>query len=136
MAGPITYNELKAQKSGQDMAAQAANNQAATRQGVQGEVAGSKNAALQRAMSTYGNEGGLGQIDPGPAVMQATNAAQGFNTQEEYDTAMIDAVGAGKADPRVVLEDPNMSDMAKEMLLGLLQGGPQDTAPAGLGQVR
>ena len=132
MAGPITYNELKAQKSGQDMAAQAANNQAATRQGVQGEVAGSKNAALQKAMSTYG----LGQIDPGPAVMQATNAAQGFNTQEEYDTAMIDAVGAGKADPRVVLEDPNMSDMAKEMLLGLLQGGPQDTAPAGLGQVR
>ena len=130
MAQAPTYNDIRANQQAQAQAASAAQAQQATGQQVQGEVQSNKNAILQDYMN---KQRGLG--NPNEAVMNATNMAQGMN-QEQYATAAVDAVMAGKLDPAVFMEDPSIPDDYKTMILGLMQGGPQDEAPVGLGQVR
>ena len=134
MAQAPTYNDIRANKQAQVEAANAAQAQQATGQQVQGEVQGNRNAVLDRAMSEYASRGnGLGS--PNAAVMNATNMAQGRD-QEQYATAAVDAVIKGKLDPAVFMEDPSIPDDYKTMVLGLMQGGPQDQAPEGLGQIQ
>ena len=130
MAQAPTYNDIRANQQAQAQAAAAAQAQQSTGQQVQSEVQGNKNAVLQDYMS---KQRGLG--NPNEAVMNATNMAQGMN-QEQYATAAVDAVINGKLEPAVFMEDPSIPDDYKTMVLGLMQGGPQDQAPAGLGQVR
>ena len=130
MAQAPTYNDIRANQQAQSQAASAAQAQQATGQQVQGEVQGNKNAILQDYMK---KQRGLG--NPNEAVMNAANMAQGRD-QEQYATAAVDAVMAGKLDPAVFMEDPSIPDDYKTMVLGLMQGGPQDQAPVGLGQVR
>lgn len=130
MAQAPTYNDIRANKQAQAEAANAAQAQQATGQQVQGEVQGNKNAILQDYMN---KQRGLG--NPNEAVMNAANMAQGKN-QEQYATAAVDAVMNGKLSPAVFMEDPSIPDDYKTMVLGLMQGGPQDQAPVGLGQVR
>ena len=125
-----TYNDIRANKQAQAEAANAAQAQQATGQQVQGEVQSNKNAVLQDYMN---KQRGLG--NPNAAVMNATNMAQGRD-QEQYATAAVDAVMNGKLSPAVFMEDPSIPDDYKTMVLGLMQGGPQDQAPVGLGQVR
>ena len=130
MAQAPTYNDIRANQQAQAQAASAAQAQQATGQQVQGEVQSNKNAVLQDYMN---KQRGLG--NPNAAVMNATNMAQGMN-QEQYATAAVDAVMAGKLEPAVFMEDPSIPDDYKTMVLGLMQGGPQDQAPAGLGQIQ
>lgn len=130
MAQAPTYNDIRANQQAQAQAASAAQAQQATGQQVQGEVQSNKNAVLQDYMN---KQRGLG--NPNEAVMNATNMAQGRN-QEQYATAAVDAVMNGKLSPAVFMEDPSIPDDYKTMILGLMQGGPQDQAPVGLGQVR
>lgn len=130
MAQAPTYNDIRANQQAQAQAASAAQAQQATGQQVQGEVQGNKNAILEDYMK---KQRGLG--NPNEAVMNATNMAQGMN-QEQYATAAVDAVINGKLDPAVFMEDPSIPDDYKTMVLGLMQGGPQDQAPAGLGQIQ
>ena len=130
MAQAPTYNDIRANKQAQAEAASAAQAQQATGQQVQGEVQSNKNAVLQDYMN---KQRGLG--NPNEAVMNATNMAQGMN-QEQYATAAVDAVMNGKLDPAVFMEDPSIPDDYKTMVLGLMQGGPQDQAPEGLGQIQ
>lgn len=130
MAQAPTYNDIRANKQAQAQAASAAQAQQATGQQVQGEVQGNKNAILQDYMN---KQRGLG--NPNEAVMNATNMAQGMN-QEQYATAAVDAVMNGKLEPAVFMEDPSIPDDYKTMVLGLMQGGPQDQAPVGLGQIQ
>lgn len=130
MAQAPTYNDIRANKQAQAEAASAAQAQQATGQQVQGEVQSNKNAVLQDYMN---KQRGLG--NPNEAVMNATNMAQGMN-QEQYATAAVDAVMNGKLEPAVFMEDPSIPDDYKTMVLGLMQGGPQDQAPAGLGQIQ
>ena len=130
MAQAPTYNDIRANQQAQAEAASAAQAQQATGQQVQGEVQGNKNAVLQDYMN---KQRGLG--NPNEAVMNAANMAQGRD-QEQYATAAVDAVMNGKLDPAVFMEDPSIPDDYKTMVLGLMQGGPQDQAPVGLGQVR
>lgn len=130
MAQAPTYNDIRANQQAQAQAASAAQAQQATGQQVQGEVQGNKNAVLQDYMN---KQRGLG--NPNAAVMNATNMAQGMN-QEQYATAAVDAVMNGKLEPAVFMEDPSIPDDYKTMVLGLMQGGPQDQAPAGLGQIQ
>ena len=130
MAQAPTYNDIRANQQAQAQAASAAQAQQATGQQVQGEVQGNKNAVLQDYMN---KQRGLG--NPNEAVMNAANMAQGRN-QEQYATAAVDAVMNGKLEPAVFMEDPSIPDDYKTMVLGLMQGGPQDQAPVGLGQVR
>ena len=133
MAQAPTYNDIRANQQAQAQAASAAQAQQATGQQVQGEVQGNKNAVLQDYMN---KQRGLG--NPNEAVMNAANMAQGRD-QEQYATAAVDAVMNGKLDPAVFMEDPSIPDDYKTMVLGLMQGGPQDQAPApvpGLGQIQ
>ncbi len=130
MAQAPTYNDIRANQQAQAQAASAAQAQQATGQQVQGEVQGNKNAILEDYMK---KQRGLG--NPNEAVMNATNMAQGMN-QEQYATAAVDAVMNGKLEPAVFMEDPSIPDDYKTMVLGLMQGGPQDQAPAGLGQIQ
>ena len=130
MSQAPTYNDIRANQQAQAQAASAAQAQQATGQQVQGEVQSNKNAVLQDYMN---KQRGLG--NPNEAVMNATNMAQGMN-QEQYATAAVDAVMAGKLEPAVFMEDPSIPDDYKTMVLGLMQGGPQDQAPAGLGQIQ
>ena len=130
MSQAPTYNDIRANQQAQAEAANAAQAQQATGQQVQGEVQSNKNAVLQDYMN---KQRGLG--NPNEAVMNATNMAQGMN-QEQYATAAVDAVMAGKLEPAVFMEDPSIPDDYKTMVLGLMQGGPQDQAPAGLGQIQ
>ena len=130
MAQAPTYNDIRANKQAQAESADAAQAQQATGQQVQGEVQSNKNAVLQDYMN---KQRGLG--NPNEAVMNATNMAQGRD-QEQYATAAVDAVMNGKLDPAVFMEDPSIPDDYKTMVLGLMQGGPQDQAPAGLGQIQ
>ena len=130
MSQAPTYNDIRANKQAQAEAASAAQAQQATGQQVQGEVQSNKNAVLQDYMN---KQRGLG--NPNEAVMNATNMAQGMN-QEQYATAAVDAVMNGKLEPAVFMEDPSIPDDYKTMVLGLMQGGPQDQAPAGLGQIQ
>ena len=130
MSQAPTYNDIRANQQAQAQAASAAQAQQATGQQVQGEVQGNKNAILQDYMN---KQRGLG--NPNEAVMNAANMAQGRN-QEQYATAAVDAVMAGKLEPAVFMEDPSIPDDYKTMVLGLMQGGPQDQAPAGLGQIQ
>ena len=130
MAQAPTYNDIRANQQAQAEAANAAQAQQATGQQVQSEVQGNKNAVLQDYMS---KQRGLGNLNE--AVMNAANMAQGRN-QEQYATAAVDAVMNGKLSPAVFMEDPSIPDDYKTMVLGLMQGGPQDQAPVGLGQVR
>ena len=130
MSQAPTYNDIRANKHAQAEAANAAQAQQATGQQVQGEVQSNKNAVLQDYMN---KQRGLG--NPNEAVMNATNMAQGMN-QEQYATAAVDAVMAGKLEPAVFMEDPSIPDDYKTMVLGLMQGGPQDQAPEGLGQIQ
>ena len=130
MAQAPTYNDIRANQQAQAEAANAAQAQQATGQQVQGEVQGNKNAILEDYMK---KQRGLG--NPIEAVMNATNMAQGMN-QEQYATAAVDAVMAGKLEPAVFMEDPSIPDDYKTMVLGLMQGGPQDQAPEGLGQIQ
>ena len=125
-----TYNDIRANQQAQAEAASAAQAQQATGQQVQGEVQGNRNAVLEDYMK---KQRGLG--NPNEAVMNATNMAQGRN-QEQYATAAVDAVMNGKLSPAVFMEDPSIPDDYKTMVLGLMQGGPQDQAPAGLGQIQ
>ena len=129
MAQAPTYNDIRANKQAQVEAANAAQAQQATGQQVQGEVQGNKNVILQKYMA----DKGLG--NPNEAVMNATNMAQGRD-QDQYATAAVDAVMNGKLDPAVFMEDPSIPDDYKTMVLGLMQGGPQDQAPEGLGQIQ
>ena len=131
MAHAPTYNDIRANQQAQAEAASAAQAQQATGQQVQGEVQSNKNAVLQDYMNKQ--QRGLG--NPNEAVMNATNMAQGMN-QEQYATAAVDAVMNGKLDPAVFMEDPSIPDDYKTMVLGLMQGGPQDQAPEGLGQIQ
>ena len=134
MAQAPTYNDIRANQQAQAQAVSAAQAQQATGQQVQGEVQSNKNTVLDRAMAEYaGRDNGLG--NPNAAVMNATNMAQGRD-QEQYATSAVDAVINGKLDPAVFMEDPSIPDDYKTMVLGLMQGGPQDQAPVGLGQVR
>ena len=132
MSQAPTYNDIRAnqQAQAQSQAASAAQAQQATGQQVQGEVQGNRNAVLQDYMN---KQRGLG--NPNAAVMNAANMAQGMN-QEQYATAAVDAVMAGKLETAVFMEDPSIPDDYKTMVLGLMQGGPQDQAPAGLGQIQ
>ena len=130
MAQAPPYNDIRANQQAQAEAANAVQAQQATGQQVQGEVQGNRNAVLQDYMN---KQRGLG--NPNEAVMNAANMAQGRN-QEQYATAAVDAVMNGKLSPAVFMEDPSIPDDYKTMVLGLMQGGPQDQAPAGLGQVR
>ena len=130
MAQVPTYNDIRVKNQADAQAANAVQAQQATGQQVQGEVQGNKNAVLQDYMN---KQRGLG--NPNAAVMNATNMAQGRN-QEQYATAAVDAVMNGKLEPAVFMEDPSIPDDYKTMVLGLMQGGPQDQAPVGLGQVR
>ena len=130
MSQAPTYNDIRANQQAQAQAASAAQAQQATGQQVQGEVQGNKNAILEDYMK---KQRGLG--NPNAAVMNATNMAQGRD-QEQYATAAVDAVINGKLDPAVFMEDPSIPDDYKTMVLGLMQGGPQDQAPAGLGQIQ
>ena len=130
MAQAPTYNDIRANQQAQAQAVSAAQAQQATGQQVQGEVQGNRNAVLEDYMK---KQRGLG--NPNEAVMNATNMAQGMN-QEQYATAAVDAVMNGKLDPAVFMEDPSIPDDYKTMVLGLMQGGPQDQAPAGLGQIQ
>ena len=130
MAQAPTYNDIRANQQAQAQAASAAQAQQATGQQVQGEVQGNRNAVLEDYMK---KQRGLG--NPNEAVMNATNMAQGRN-QEQYATAAVDAVMNGKLSPAVFMEDPSIPDDYKTMVLGLMQGGPQDQAPAGLGQIQ
>ena len=130
MSQAPTYNDIRANQQAQAQAASAAQAQQATGQQVQGEVQSNKNAVLQDYMN---KQRGLG--NPNEAVMNATNMAQGMN-QEQYATAAVDAVMAGKLEPAVFMEDPSIPDDYKTMVLGLMQGGPQDQAPEGLGQIQ
>lgn len=130
MAQAPTYNDIRANQQAQAQAASAAQAQQATGQQVQGEVQGNKNAILEDYMK---KQRGLG--NPNEAVMNATNMAQGMN-QEQYATAAVDAVMNGKLEPAVFMEDPSIPDDYKTMVLGLMRGGPQDQAPAGLGQIQ
>lgn len=130
MSQAPTYNDIRANQQAQAQAASAAQAQQATGQQVQGEVEGNKNAILQDYMN---KQRGLG--NPNEAVMNAANMAQGRN-QEQYATAAVDAVMNGKLDPAVFMEDPSIPDDYKTMVLGLMQGGPQDQAPEGLGQIQ
>ena len=130
MAQAPTYNDIRANKQAQAQAASAAQAQQATGQQVQGEVQGNKNAILQDYMNKQ-----IGLGNPNEAVMNAANMAHGRN-QEQYATAAVDAVMNGKLSPAVFMEDPSIPDDYKTMALGLMQGGPQDQAPVGLGQVR
>ena len=130
MAQAPTYNDIRANQQAQAQAVSAAQAQQATGQQVQGEVQGNKNAILEDYMK---KQRGLG--NPNEAVMNATNMAQGMN-QEQYATAAVDAVMNGKLDPAVFMEDPSIPDDYKTMVLGLMRGGPQDQAPAGLGQIQ
>ena len=130
MAQAPTYNDIRVNKQAQAEAANAVQAQQATGQQVQGEVQSNKNAVLQDYMN---KQRGLG--NPNEAVMNAANMAQGRD-QEQYATAAVDAVMNGKLSPAVFMEDPSIPDDYKTMVLGLMQGGPQDQAPAGLGQVR
>ena len=130
MAQAPTYNDIRANQQAQAQAVSAAQAQQATGQQVQGEVQSNKNAVLQDYMN---KQRGLG--NPNEAVMNATNMAQGMN-QEQYATAAVDAVMNGKLDPAVFMEDPSIPDDYKTMVLGLMQGGPQDQAPVGLGQIQ
>ena len=130
MAQAPTYNDIRANQQAQAEAANAVQAQQAKGQQVQGEVQGNRNAVLQDYMN---KQRGLG--NPNEAVMNAANMAQGRN-QEQYATAAVDAVMNGKLSPAVFMEDPSIPDDYKTMVLGLMQGGPQDQAPAGLGQVR
>ena len=131
MAQAPTYNDIRANQQAQAQAANAAQAQQATGQQVQGEVQSNKNAVLQDYMNKQ--QRGLG--NPNEAVMNATNMAQGRD-QEQYATAAVDAVMNGKLDPAVFMEDPSIPDDYKTMVLGLMQGGPQDQAPVGLGQIQ
>ena len=131
MAQAPTYNDIRANQQAQSQAANAAQAQQSTGQQVQGEVQGNKNAVLQDYMN---KQRGLG--NPNEAVMNAANMAQGRN-QEQYATAAVDAVMNGKLSPAVFMEDPSIPDDYKTMVLGLMQGGPQDQAPVpGLGQIQ
>ena len=130
MSQAPTYNDIRANQQAQAQAVSAAQAQQATGQQVQGEVQSNKNAVLQDYMN---KQRGLG--NPNAAVMNATNMAQGMN-QEQYATAAVDAVMNGKLDPAVFMEDPSIPDDYKTMVLGLMQGGPQDQAPVGLGQIQ
>ena len=130
MAQAPTYNDIRANQQAQAQAVSAAQAQQATGQQVQGEVQSNKNAVLQDYMN---KQRGLG--NPNAAVMNATNMAQGMN-QEQYATAAVDAVMNGKLEPAVFMEDPSIPDDYKTMVLGLMQGGPQDQAPEGLGQIQ
>ena len=130
MSQAPTYNDIRANQQAQAQAVSAAQAQQATGQQVQGEVQSNKNAVLQDYMN---KQRGLG--NPNAAVMNATNMAQGMN-QEQYATAAVDAVMNGKLDPAVFMEDPSIPDDYKTMVLGLMQGGPQDQAPEGLGQIQ
>ena len=130
MSQAPTYNDIRANQQAQAQAASAAQAQQATGQQVQGEVQSYKNAVLQDYMN---KQRGLG--NPNEAVMNATNMAQGMN-QEQYATAAVDAVMNGKLEPAVFMEDPSIPDDYKTMVLGLMQGGPQDQAPEGLGQIQ
>ena len=130
MAQAPTYNDIRANQQAQAQAAAAAQAQQSTGQQVQSEVQGNKNAVLQDYMN---KQRGLG--NPNAAVMNAANMAQGRD-QEQYATAAVDAVMNGKLEPAVFMEDPSIPDDYKTMVLGLMQGGPQDQAPVGLGQVR
>ena len=130
MSQAPTYNDIRANQQAQAQAVSAAQAQQATGQQVQGEVQSNKNAVLQDYMN---KQRGLG--NPNEAVMNATNMAQGMN-QEQYATAAVDAVMAGKLEPAVFMEDPSIPDDYKTMVLGLMQGGPQDQAPEGLGQIQ
>ena len=131
MAQAPTYNDIRANQQAQAEAANAAQAQQATGQQVQGEVQSNKNAVLQDYMNKQ--QRGLG--NPNEAVMNATNMAQGMN-QEQYATAAVDAVMNGKLEPAVFMEDPSIPDDYKTMVLGLIQGGPQDQSPEGLGQIQ
>ena len=130
MAQAPTYNDIRANQQAQAQAASAAQAQHATGQQVQGEVQSNKNAVLQDYMN---KQRGLG--NPNEAVMNATNMAQGRD-QEQYATAAVDAVMAGKLETAVFMEVPSIPDDYKTMVLGLMQGGPQDQAPEGLGQIQ
>ena len=130
MSQAPTYNDIRANQQAQAQAVSAAQAQQATGQQVQGEVQSNKNAVLQDYMN---KQRGLG--NPNEAVMNATNMAQGMN-QEQYATAAVDAVMNGKLEPAVFMEDPSIPDDYKTMVLGLMQGGPQDQAPEGLGQIQ
>ena len=133
MSQAPTYNDIRANQQAQAQAVSAAQAQQATGQQVQGEVQGNKNAILEDYMK---KQRGLG--NPNAAVMNATNMAQGRD-QEQYATAAVDAVMNGKLEPAVFMEDPSIPDDYKTMVLGLMQGGPQDQAPApvpGLGQIQ
>lgn len=130
MSQAPTYNDIRANQQVQAQAVSAAQAQQATGQQVQGEVQSNKNAVLQDYMN---KQRGLG--NPNEAVMNATNMAQGRD-QEQYATAAVDAVMAGKLEPAVFMEDPSIPDDYKTMVLGLMQGGPQDQAPEGLGQIQ
>ena len=131
MAQAPTYNDIRANQQAQAEAANAAQAQQATGQQVQGEVQSNKNAVLQDYMN---KQRGLGS--PKEAVMNATKMAQGRD-QEQYATAAVDAVKNGDLDPAVFMKDPSIPEYYKEIVLGLMQGGPQDQAPVpGLGQIQ
>ena len=130
MGQVVDNTTMEAERLANDLNTKAKLDQRATGQQVQGEVQSNKNAVLQDYMN---KQRGLG--NPNEAVMNATNMAQGRN-QEQYATAAVDAVMNGKLEPAVFMEDPSIPDDYKTMVLGLMQGGPQDQAPVGLGQVR
>jgi len=132
MAQVPTYNDIRANQQAQQQVTDAGQAQQATGQQIQNSLQSSKNVALENAMQKYSGQG-LGS--PNQAIMNSTNMAQGMN-QEQYATAAVDAVMSGKLEPALFMEDPSIPDNYKTMVLGLMQGGPQDQAPAGLGQIR
>jgi len=132
MAQVPTYNDIRANRQTQQLVANADQAQQATGQQIQNSLQSSKNVALENAMRKYSGQG-LGS--PNQAIMNSTNMAQGMN-QEQYATVAVDAVMSGKLEPALFMEDPSIPDNYKTMVLGLMQGGPQDQVSAGLGQIR
>ena len=154
MAQAPTYRDVEEARKTQMLADNAKLDQLNTRERVQGEVQSNKNAVLANAIEDYTSRqisgGGPIQTNPGLGninapqqgnqeaaqyVMNATNMAQGMN-QEQYATAAVDAVKNGDLSPADFMKDPSIPEEYKTMVLGLMQGGPQDQAPVGLGQVR
>lgn len=132
MTQPQTYQGLRELK---EKEARLNQKHQMDKQSVGGEVdesiAGSKNPVLQNYMKP---DEGLGSIDPRSFVMGAVEAAQGKNP-EQYSQSRVESAIGGQVDPQEVLADPNVADNDKAVLLSLLQGGPQDAAPEGLGQI-
>ena len=59
----------------------------------------------------------------------ATEVANKVGSQEEYTKAMFGGVTTGAVDPGGFFDDEHIPEGAKQTLMSLLQGGPQNEQP-------